>query len=193
MCYKTCTSRYLLNNLHIIRNFNVFKPCDLGWLTQCCHHVHKLRKYTYASFVCTIQVLFLLSPFLIVSVAVWITLFARFERCLKLFHSIIKHWSTGAKLFRIWKKHVIKRTSNTNTCTVLWFVCVYASRTPPFIAFSQFFQSLFGSVFSIAVWIYFNHLQNTGAMELNYSVVFEHFFLLPFLASVSRPQSIVYL
>ena len=54
----------------------------------------------------------------------------------------------------------------------------------------QTFQSLFShcSLVSVAVWIYFNRLQNTAAMELNY-FVFETFYLLPFLASVSRrPQ-----
>ena len=44
----------------------------------------------YASFVSTLQIRLLLSPFPIVSVAVWITLFAR---CLNLFQSITKHWS----------------------------------------------------------------------------------------------------
>ena len=46
----------------------------------------------------------------------------------------------------------------------------------------QSFQSLFGSLFSlvsIAVWIYFNRLQNTGALELN-CFVFKTFYLLSF-------------
>ena len=54
----------------------------------------------------------------------------------------------------------------------------------------QSFQSLFGSLFllvSIAVWIYFNLLQNTEALALNY-LVFQTFYLLSFLASVSHPQ-----
>ena len=54
----------------------------------------------------------------------------------------------------------------------------------------QSFQSLFGSLFSlfsIAVWIYFNRLQTTAALELNY-FLFETFYLLPFLASVSSSQ-----
>ena len=41
------------------------------------------------------------------------------------------------------------------------------------------FQSLFGSLFSlvwIAVWIYFNRLQNTWALELNYSVFEKHIY-----------------
>ena len=42
----------------------------------------------------------------------------------------------------------------------------------------QSFQSLFGSLFllvSVAVWIYFNRLQNTGALELNYLVFEKHY------------------
>ena len=70
------------------------------WKT--CHQAHKQNKYPYASFVCTLQVRFILSQFPIVSVAVWITVFDRFDRCLNLFESTTKHWSTGAKLFRIW-------------------------------------------------------------------------------------------
>ena len=45
-------------------------------------------------------------PFIAVSnrfIAVWITVFARFDRCLNLFQSITKHWNTGAKLFCILK------------------------------------------------------------------------------------------
>ena len=47
---------------------------------------------------------FFLPAFQIVSVAVWITVFARFDRRLIicLFQSITKHWSTGARLFCIW-------------------------------------------------------------------------------------------
>ena len=69
------------------------------------------------------------------------------------------------------------------------FICVYASSTLPFIAVCNRF-SPFWSLFllvSIAVWNYSNWLQNTGALELNY-FVFETFYLLPFLSSVSRPQ-----
>ena len=57
----------------------------------------------YTSFVCRLQVGFLLSPFPIASVAVWITVFAHFERCLNLFQLIARHHSTGARLFCIWK------------------------------------------------------------------------------------------
>ena len=48
------------------------------------------------SFVCVYasSIRFLLSPFPIVSVAVWITVFARVDRCLNLFESITKHCST---------------------------------------------------------------------------------------------------
>ena len=53
-----------------------------------------------ASFVCTLQIRFLLSPFPTVSVAVWITVF---DRCLNLYQSITKERSTGAKLFCISK------------------------------------------------------------------------------------------
>ena len=71
------------------------------------------------------------------------------------------------------------------------FVHVYAS--------SPEVMALFPIV-SVVVWItvfaryhrflnlYFNWLQNTGALELNY-FVFETF-LLPFLTSVSRPQGL---
>ena len=53
-----------------------------------------------ASFMCTLQVRFLSSSFPIVSVAVWITVFARFDRCLNLFsQQITKHWSTPLELF----------------------------------------------------------------------------------------------
>ena len=54
----------------------------------------------------------------------------------------------------------------------------------------QSFLSLFGSLFSlvsISILIYFNRLQNCGALELNY-FVFETFYLLTSLASVSRLQ-----
>ena len=43
------------------------------------------------------------------------------------------------------------------------FVFVFASRF-------QSFRSVFGSLVSIPVWIYFNRLQNPAAMELNYFV-----------------------
>ena len=52
----------------------------------------------YVSFVCKLQVSFLLSPFPIVSVAVWIAVFAHFDRCLNLFQSITKYWNTGANI-----------------------------------------------------------------------------------------------
>ena len=45
---------------------------------------------------------FLLSPFPIVSVAVCITVFTRFDRCLNLFQSITRHRSAGTKLLCIW-------------------------------------------------------------------------------------------
>ena len=40
-----------------------------------------------------------IAPFLIVSLSVWITLPARFDRFFNLFQSTTKHWSIGAKLF----------------------------------------------------------------------------------------------
>ena len=48
---------------------------------------------------------FLLSPFPIVSVAVWITVFARFDRCLNLYFNRLQNNGSlaGGKLFRIWK------------------------------------------------------------------------------------------
>ena len=118
------------------------------------------------------------SLFLLVSVAVWIY----FNRLL----------NTGSPelTYSVFEKHVIERTSNTNSQISVRSIRMYASSTLPFIAVFQSFQSLFGSLFSlvsIAVWIYFNRLQNTAALGLNY-FVFETFYLLPFLASVSRPQ-----
>ena len=60
------------------------------WKT--CHQAHKQHKYPHASFVCMLQAYTL--PF--------ISVFARFARCLNLFQSITKHCTTGAKLFCIW-------------------------------------------------------------------------------------------
>ena len=53
----------------------VLKPENMSSSAQA-----KLHKYLHASFVCTFQVRFLLLPFPIISVAVWITVFARFDR-----------------------------------------------------------------------------------------------------------------
>ena len=101
---------------------------------------------------------FLLSPFPIVSCS------RCFDHCFRSFRSL----------------HVWIHT----LCLCVRFK--YASFYPRL----QSFQSLFGSLFSlvsIAVWIYFNRLQNTAALALNY-FVFETFYSLPFLAFVSRPQ-----
>ena len=62
-------------------------PCALCYKRKTCYQAHKQDKYPSASFVCTLQVHFLLSPFPIVAVAVWITVFARFGRCFH--HSIL--------------------------------------------------------------------------------------------------------
>ena len=98
--------------------------------------MHKQHKYPYGSFVCMIQVPFLLSPF---SVAVWITVFARFDCCLNLFQSIAKHWNTGAKLFSILKN----MSSGTPTMQIpVRFVCVYASSMLDFVAVSNRFSRL---------------------------------------------------
>ena len=59
------------------------------------------KRHKYVRFVCmfTLQIRFLLSPFAIVWVAVWITVFARFDRCLNYFNLL---QNTGANLFCIW-------------------------------------------------------------------------------------------
>ena len=49
------------------------------------------NKRTYASFMCTLSSRLPFIPFPIVSVAVSITVFASFDRCLNLFRSITKH------------------------------------------------------------------------------------------------------
>ena len=110
---------------------------------------------------CTLQVRFLLSPFAIFSVAVWIY-FSRLQ-------------NIGAKLFRIWK--TCHQAHKQHKYPHASFVCTLQVR---------FLLSPF-SLVSLAVWIYFNRLQNTAPLELNY-FVFETFYLLPFLASMSRPQ-----
>ena len=84
--------------------------------------------YPYASFLCTLQVRFLLTPFPIVSVAVWITVFTRFYRCWIYFNRLQN--LNGAKLFGIW---IIERTSNTNKVYRGYLCCVTMSRLP-FIA-----------------------------------------------------------
>ena len=58
-----------------------------------CHQVHKQNKYPHALFVSMLQVRFLLLPFPIASVAVWITVLSCFGHCLYLFQSITKHCS----------------------------------------------------------------------------------------------------
>ena len=61
-----------------------------------CHRVHNQHKYLCTSIVCTLQVRFLLSPFPIVSVAVRITVFARFDQIY-----FNRSQNTGAKVFCI--------------------------------------------------------------------------------------------
>ena len=75
------------------------------------------------------------------------------------------------------------------------FVCVIRFKYTSFYYRFQSFQSLFAyaslsSLVSIAVRIYFNLLQNTGALELNY-FIFEIFYRLPLLASVSCPRGLL--
>ena len=100
------------------------------------------------------------SLFSVVSIAVWIY-FNRLQY-------------TGVKLFRIWK--TCNRVHKQHEYPYIRFVRVYASvqassicfLLPPFPIVSE---SLFGSLFSIVsvtVWIYFNRLQNTGAVELHF-------------------------
>ena len=68
------------------------------WKT--CHRAHKQNKYPYSSFVCTLQVRFLLSPFPMVSVAVWITVFNSFRSLFESISQSCMHLqNTGAKLY----------------------------------------------------------------------------------------------
>ena len=75
---------------------------------------------------------------------------------------------------------------------VCMYVCVYvcmydSSAVPSFYRRFQSFQLLFGSLFSlvsIAVWIYFNRLQNTGTKL----ICIWNFLSAAFFASVSLPK-----
>ena len=60
------------------------------------------------------------------------------------------------------------------------FVCVYASRTLPFIAVFNRFSRCCDHC------IYFNRLQNTGVLELNY-FVFETIIYAAFLSRLQGP------
>ena len=103
--------------------------------------------------------------------------YLRLQSFQSLFESISVDYKTLELNYFVFEKHVTKRTSNTNTRTLRLCVCFKRIR---------FLLSPF-SLVSLAVWIYFNRLQNTAPLELNY-FVFETFYLLPFLASMSRPQ-----
>ena len=75
----------------------------------------------------------------------------------------------------------MKRISNTNTRTLRLYA--QFKSTFPFIAVSNRFSRCLDKVIVACsdrcFRIYFNRLQDTGAMELNY-FVFETFYLLPF-------------
>ena len=76
--------------------------------------------------------------------------------------------------------HQAQKQYTANNHTLRFCVHLkYASLYRRFQSFWSLFRSFF-SLVSIAVWIYFNQLLDTGALELNY--------LLPFLASVSPLQ-----
>ena len=94
--------------------------------------------YPYASFLCTLQVRFLLTPFPIVSVAVWITVFTRFYRCWIYFNRLQN--LNGAKLFGIW---IIERTSNTNKVYRGYLCCVTMSRLPFIAVYNSFCRCLY--------------------------------------------------
>ena len=80
-------------------------------------------------------------------------------------------------------KHVIRLGAQAKQIPVP-FVCVYASSTHRFIAVSIGWITVFARFDH-----YFNRIQNAGALELNHFVI-EHIHLMPFLASVSRPQGV---
>ena len=79
----------------------------------------------------------------------------------------------------------LKHTSNTNTHTAYTLRLCVRFKCATFYRRFQSFQSLFNhcSLVSIAIKIYFNRLQVTGAVVLNY-FVFESFYLLLFLTSI---------
>ena len=119
----------------------------------------------------------------IVSVAVWITVFACFARCLNLYFDRLQNTGALEQNYFVFEKPVIERTSNTNTHMLR--LCVRFKYTLPYISFTnrfsrcfsrcfQSFRSLFESI-SIA-W-------STGALVLNY-FAFESFYLLPFLTLI---------
>ena len=101
---KLLYSGYLSQILWYKRNLFFCCQCPLRitprprfWLTDAAkENISSSRQAKLC--VCTLQVRFLLSPFPIVSVAVLITVFALFDRCLNIFQSITKHSNTGAKL-----------------------------------------------------------------------------------------------
>ena len=66
-------------------------PIALTFSRQPDYFARCLKRKT--SFVCTLQVRFLLLPFPIVSVAIWVTFFAHFDRCLYLFQWIFCIWN----------------------------------------------------------------------------------------------------
>ena len=93
--------------------------------------------------------------------------------------SSISLFATHAVLRVVLKPENISSSAQAKQISAC-FVCVYASITLPFIAF-QSLHSLFGSLFSLVL--------ISGALELHANYfVFETFYLLPFLVSVSRPQ-----
>ena len=70
--YSFLTQGFALTR--VLCALHVLKPKNMSSSAQA------TQIYPYASFVCTLQVRFLLSPFPIVLVAVSITVFARFDR-----------------------------------------------------------------------------------------------------------------
>ena len=76
----------LLSALHVL------KPKNMSSCVQA-------TQVPIRAFVCTLQERFLLSAaFPIVSIAVWVTTFARFDRCLNVFQSTARHWDRALGL-----------------------------------------------------------------------------------------------
>ena len=124
-----------------------------------------------------------LSPFPIVSVAIWMTVFARFNRCLTLFWIDYKTLEN----YFVFEKHAIKLTSNTNSQTGFVQMCTLQVRflLSPFPIVSAAVWITVLARFDLCLSISIYYIYKT--LELNY-FVFETFYLLPFFASVSRPQ-----
>ena len=110
----------------------------------------------------------------------WRITLIKSERCYWMTASLYRKYNTFSDRESEQQHRTMTIAELPNHPLLLTMACVHASSALPF-------KALF-SLVSIAVWIYFNRLQNTRALELNY-FVFETFYLLPFLASVHELPS----